>query len=1096
MSDKEFRVRNGLIVGNNIFVANVTSNTVTVSGTINATSIQVNGATIPSGATSNLVFDAVNTAFNVANAAFGSANNVAPQVAPAFNTANAAYTLANVAYTATNSVFGVANAAFNSANNVAPQVAPAFNTANAAYTTANAGYSLTNSTYAAVNSAFGVVNAAYTQSNSEVTRLSAAYVVANAAYGNANTLAVAANNYAGVMANSSNAYASATYVKLTAGQQTITGDLAVTGNLTFLGNSTIISSNNLVVGDSLIYLAANNYSGTDILDIGFIANYGNTTGANVHTGLIRDATDKQYYLFSAYDREPANNTFVPGSNNMVNAVLVADLNTSNLTLGGANAIVWIKSSYDNSNGAFGVTNAAFGHSNTTYGAVNSAFGVVNSAYGLANSNSTRLSAAYVVANAAFGVANGALTTSNYSSYALPLSGGTMTGKPTVSITGSSTAIAGTHLTLENPSGSQSALGFSFGGTGKASIRIDSSGSFVLNGASNTYFFGYDVGATTSYFYNAGSQFMYVTGANVYVPTDIRTPIVYDSDNTGYYVNPNSSSLVEIFRVANRLRLGSNDNYVNINYDQIWRPDNGDLHLQYSGSGNLNMCNGGGYAYVPGTSIRAPIFYDQNDTAAYWDGAGGNSRLGRDLYVSGWQSGVYGNRVIVGNTTATYTLEDGNQRPVIQIHGAYPVLSLNHTVTSNGSHGPTLQFTANGTGSQFVMGMNGTGTQLDIGLSSTSNWNPHNGIASYSGTTGWRMDNSGNVYSFVSSRSPIFYDQNDTGYYIDPNSTSLTNVLGVGTTGYGGRLKVYNGGTLACSFVGGWSQYGKVIQCRTEGGSGGDGPMVWFDKSDYKSWGCGIEPYGNHGFYISEDSTTSGWGTTRWIIRPGGAQYTTFIYDLNDTGYYCDPNGTSVLNIVYHNAGTAYFRGGTGVDQCCGDDGAISIGGSSSKPPRIAWHYSGVMEGTIEGSGSGWRKIYFYDQQGAGLGVHATGQIASNGNVVAYYSDRRLKEDFEKVTDHWNVINNVSGYRFTWNQRAAEIPGFINNVGKREVGLIAQEVLEVYPEAVYTRTEGPEDDPYKTILHDRFNPIFIEALKDLRKEIDDLKNEIRELKNGK
>lgn len=232
------------------------------------------------------IYNITNTAFDVANAAYGSANNVAPQVAPAFNTANAA--------------FGVANAAFDSANNVAPQIAPAFNTANAAYSYANA----------------------------------------------------------------SNTWANTTFVKLVAGQQTITGDLAIAGNLSLLGSSTTISSNSLSVGDSLIYLAANNYSGTDFLDIGFIANYGNTNGSNVHTGLIRDATDKQYYLFQAYDTEPANNTFVPGSNNMVNAVLVADLNTSNLTLGGTNAITWITTSYGTANLAYTISNAAFSYANS------------------------------------------------------------------------------------------------------------------------------------------------------------------------------------------------------------------------------------------------------------------------------------------------------------------------------------------------------------------------------------------------------------------------------------------------------------------------------------------------------------------------------------------------------------------------------------------------------------------------------------------------------------------------------------------------------------------------------------------------------------
>jgi hypothetical protein len=509
LANKEFQVRHGLVVGNNVLVANVTTNTVDVLGTITANVIQVGGSTIPSGAVSNLVYTTTNAAFDVANAAFGSANNVAPQVKPSFDTANAAFTHSNLTYNAVNSVFGVANAAFNSANNVAPQVAPSFNTANAAYTTGNASFTHSNATYTAVNSAFGVINSAYTSLNAAYTVVNSAYNVANntpGAYNTANgafdkansanalayntgigangyavTVGTSGNNYAGVMANSSNAYtisstgsannyagamanssnaytvtvgasgnnyagamansanayavsvgisgnvyantvgnaannyagamansvnayvvyteaagnawantvgtagntyaasvgtssnnyANSTFLKLTADDQTITGNVSITGNLKLLGGSTIISSNNLVVGDSLIYLAANNYSGTDFLDIGFIANYGNTTGANVHTGLVRDATDKQYYLFNAYDKEPANNTFVPGTNNMINAVLVADINTSNLTLGGANAITWINSAYGLVNAAFAVANAAYGNANSVATSANS-----------------------------------------------------------------------------------------------------------------------------------------------------------------------------------------------------------------------------------------------------------------------------------------------------------------------------------------------------------------------------------------------------------------------------------------------------------------------------------------------------------------------------------------------------------------------------------------------------------------------------------------------------------------------------------------------------------------------------------------------------
>ena len=269
----------------------------------------------PDGNYVNAISDKATAGLVVANAAFASANNVAPQVTPSYNTANAA--------------FNTANAAYASANNVAPQVTPAFNTGNNAYLTANAAYGY---------------------------------------------------------ANASNTYAESTFLKLTAPNQTVTGNLSVTGNFTLLGNATSISSNNLIVGDSMIYLAANNYSGTDILDIGFVANYANGTGANVHTGLLRDATNKQYYLFQGLDIElQANNTaFTPGANGVVNAVLNADLVTSNLTLGGANAINWIGAAYGAANNVSTQIAPSYNTANAAYNQNNVIFGVANSAYGKAN----------------------------------------------------------------------------------------------------------------------------------------------------------------------------------------------------------------------------------------------------------------------------------------------------------------------------------------------------------------------------------------------------------------------------------------------------------------------------------------------------------------------------------------------------------------------------------------------------------------------------------------------------------------------------------------------------------------------------------------
>ena len=122
----------------------------------------------------------------------------------------------------------------------------------------------------------------------------------------------------------------------------------------------------------------------------------------------------------------------------------------------------------------------------------------------------------------------------------------------------------------------------------------------------------------------------------------------------------------------------------------------------------------------------------------------SANIYRDLFINGGRSGNFGNRLIIGTDAATYTLNDGNQRPVAYLHGQYPVLTLNHTVTSNTAHGPTIQFTHHTNDKQWVIGSNGTGTRLDIGYSTNTDRNPHNGIDDYNGSTFIRVDNGGNV----------------------------------------------------------------------------------------------------------------------------------------------------------------------------------------------------------------------------------------------------------------------------------------------------------------------------------------------------------------
>jgi hypothetical protein len=87
------------------------------------------------------------------------------------------------------------------------------------------------------------------------------------------------------------------------GDVTLTGNLNLSGSLIITGAATSVSTQSLAVEDSIIIMAANNT--TDTLDIGFAGSYNNGS-ANVYTGIVRNATDKEYYVFDSYDTTPGN----------------------------------------------------------------------------------------------------------------------------------------------------------------------------------------------------------------------------------------------------------------------------------------------------------------------------------------------------------------------------------------------------------------------------------------------------------------------------------------------------------------------------------------------------------------------------------------------------------------------------------------------------------------------------------------------------------------------------------------------------------------------------------------------------------------------
>lgn len=82
----------------------------------------------------------------------------------------------------------------------------------------------------------------------------------------------------------------------------ISGNLTVGGDLTVTGNLTTINVSSLSVTDPLIKLAVNNTT-ADTLYIGFTGHYNGSGNTTNHTGLVREPSNKNFYLFSTYGDE-------------------------------------------------------------------------------------------------------------------------------------------------------------------------------------------------------------------------------------------------------------------------------------------------------------------------------------------------------------------------------------------------------------------------------------------------------------------------------------------------------------------------------------------------------------------------------------------------------------------------------------------------------------------------------------------------------------------------------------------------------------------------------------------------------------------------
>ncbi len=213
--------------------------------------------------------------------------------------------------------------------------------------------------------------------------------------------------------------------------------------------------------------------------------------------------------------------------------------------------------------------------------------------------------------------------------------------------------------------------------------------------------------------------------------------------------------------------------------------------------------------------------------------------------------------------------------------------------------------------------------------------------------------------------------------------------------------------------------------------------------------------------LRDDGTTFGTFSNSssdfWI--GAGVQDKDIVFRGNDGGSYI-----SALTLDMSNGGSATFR----------DD--IDYGGKITQTGTTANTFAGRVD--VDDTTSSTSKTTGALVVDGGIG--AAGNINAGGDVVAYASsDERYKDNIIPIRNPNEKIQQIGGYTFDWNDKHEIFKG------KKDIGVVAQEIEKVLPEIVETRDNG-----FKAVKYEKIVALLIESNKELIKRVEELESKVK------
>ena len=584
--------------------------------------------------------------------------------------------------------------------------------------------------------------------------------------------------------------------------------------------------------------------------------------------------------------------------------------------------------------------------------------------------------------------------------------------------------------------------------------------------------------------------------------DWRAPQFYDSADTNYIIDPNGTSLTRSISIMQGSGLnlyqsgngsyayqdaraegsysavykGTNNGSAYGEYREYWY--DGDSYHSLRIAGNRFDFNA---PLTVATDVRAPIFYDSNDTAYYVNPAGNSNVNTINSFGFSQQGGA--SKILV--TASNGYLQLNNWMHVdgagiySGVNGAhfYPNQSSDYGAwriqgTRNGWTGITFEV------SGYYQNVMANANTIGFYNDTENEWmvecqrNSHTRLY-YNGSEQAKTDNG--YFSINNAlHSPITYDSNNTGFYSDPASTTRLDsimlrstinfpVNSPGVTHGSGHRPAYGiyqeGGAWSSPFP----DLCIAMHTGIKLGANASYNGIRF-YTDYTmatrvmAVNDSSSPAGSSNVYV--DNT----------LLTGSSLRAPIFYDSNNTTYYTRPGTSSLINTLY-TAGTIQ-AGTSGVGNIyLGNNGGNGTGNHFRFHTNNSHTYFDGNCGDIHWRQGSSTRFYFY---------MTSANMTINGTLTQN-SDERIKENIVEIPNALEKIDAMRGVYYNRTDINTEV---------KKIGVIAQEVETVLPEVIL---EAP-DTGLKSVAYAELTAVLINGIKEQQVIIDDLKARIEILEN--